>query len=108
MNNIGLIAICLCVILETIEQITYKFSVKIPKKTIMFIFIGIVFHILRLAIWYQVLKIIPIGIALPLTGASYITITLGSDLLFKEKLDTQYWIGVSVIVIGFLIISVNM
>jgi multidrug transporter EmrE-like cation transporter len=89
-----------CILTETMEQISFKLSESAPQKGLFYTGLGIFFYILHMAAWFWVLAILPLGIALPLMGASYITVALASLLLFDEQIHPQRWAGMFLIMLG--------
>lgn len=97
MTYVGIVA---CILLETFEQIAFKISGESPKKNRIFTSAGIVCYVLHMAVWFWVLSVIPLGIALPLMGATYITVALVSRFLFKECIQPRRWAGIALILAG--------
>jgi len=50
------------------------------------------------------LTLVPLGVAMPLMGASYVTTAFASRLLFKENVDGRRWLGIVVITAGLALI----
>ncbi len=99
----------LCIALETLEQIAFKASEsagggaqtdRLAWHPHVFTGLGIVCYILHMAAWFWVLAVLPLGIALPLMGASYVTVALASRLLFAEEIQPQRWVGIALIMAG--------
>ncbi len=104
MNSIAIIPFAVCIFFETFQQICYKQSKKTPKKKILFISLGIAFYLMLLVTWFYLLTMIPLGIATPLMGASYITVTIASKVIFKEQIDFLHWFGIATIIGGLILI----
>ncbi len=104
MPLVALFLLGLCILFETGEQVAYTFSGKLADKKALCIATGVGVHLLKIASWYGVLRIMPLGIATPLMGATYISIPLVSRCLFGEEVNRQRWIGIGIILIGLWLI----
>ncbi len=105
MNPLAFFPLTLCVILETLEQISYNMAGRRSQLRILCIVLGIGLHIVLLGVWFWVLKLLPLGIAMPCLGANYATVALASRFFFKEKIDRWRWLGISIIVLGLVVIG---
>ena len=109
-NFLKLIAILpftICIIFETLQQLSYSLAGKRPNKKIFFFGFGIFFYLIMLLSWYWLLIILPLGIATPLMGASYATVGLASNIFFKEQIDFKHWGGIALIIVGLTLISMS-
>lgn len=89
-----------CIVTETLEQVFFKLSEQSPHRQFLYTSAGVLFYGLHMLAWFWVLTILPLGVALPLMGASYITVALASQLLFGEKIQRQRWMGIFLIIVG--------
>ena len=105
MTIIAALAIAFTILLETTEQLVFKAAAKFTDYRKYLLTLGIVLHTGQLLCWFLVLTLLPLGIAAPLMGATYITVAVGSRLVFGEKLDRRRAIGIAAIVIGLALIS---
>ena len=104
MNPIAIVPFVICIFFETFQQICYKQAKKIPEKKVLFISLGIALYLMLLLAWFYLLTILPLGVATPLMGASYITVTIASKIIFKERIDFLHWVGIMAIMIGLTLI----
>ncbi len=104
MNSIAIIPFAICIFFETFQQICYKQAKKNPEKKVFFISLGITMYLILLLSWFYLLTMIPLGIATPLMGASYITVTIASKIIFKEQISLIHWIGIAAIISGLTLI----
>jgi undecaprenyl phosphate-alpha-L-ara4N flippase subunit ArnE len=107
MNWYALSMMGICILLETAEQLGYNYAGKVPRYRFAWISFSVLMHMSILVFWFWVLTLLPLGIAMPLNGGTYITVALASKALFKEKINTRRWIGIAAIVLGLVLISVN-
>ncbi len=104
MNSIAILPFAICIFFETFQQICYKQAKKTPEKKVLFISLGIAFYLMLLLAWFYLLIMIPLGIATPLMGASYVTVAIASKILFKEQISFLHWFGIAAIIIGLTLI----
>ena len=102
-----ILLVAACIGVETAEQVLYRMGGRCRDRSMRFIGPGIALHFVWLTLWYFVLHAMPLGIALPLMGAQYVTVSLAGKFLFRERVDMQRWIGIAVITIGFVLIAAN-
>ncbi len=94
-----------CLGIETAEQLAFSLAGSRFHQRFLWLAFGISLHLVLVALWCRLLTILPLGVALPLSGASYLTIALASQVWLKERVGRQRWIGVVSMVIGFALIS---
>ncbi len=92
----------LTIIVETAQQMFFKFAGKYPARHLLFNFLGILMYLLFIAIWFRVLKELPLGIALPIMGMNYVAVALAGKWFFQEKITRQRWCGILLIILGLL------
>jgi drug/metabolite transporter (DMT)-like permease len=95
------------VLLETVEQLLYRTAGRDTRRYVPLIAMAIILHLCGMAVWYALLKFLPLGIALPLCGLSYATIALASRYFFAEKVSVRRWLGIAFIIAGFALISLR-
>ncbi len=105
MNPIVLIAISITIVVETLEQLMFKASAKYTNLSHHFLIGGLVLHVVQLISWFFVLALLPLNKAVPILGATYITIAIASKYLFKEQVDRRGWIGIFAIISGLTLIT---
>jgi multidrug transporter EmrE-like cation transporter len=67
--------------------------------------LGIVFVILSLASWLYVLRQVPLSIAFPLSNVVHVLVPLASWIFLGELIDTKRWWGISLVLIGLIIVA---
>ncbi|KZE75016.1 MAG: DMT family transporter [Flavobacterium sp.] len=102
MKNI--VFLLFAILLETIATTMLKasegFTKPIPTAVTLIGYAG-AFYLLSLT-----LRTIPIGIAYALwSGIGIVLVTVAAYFLYKQKLDTPALIGISLIIIGVLVIQ---
>lgn len=98
------ISLLICIIMETFEQVCFKFAAKQPEHAKRWYVSGILGYIFHMVVWFWVLSILPLGFALPLMGASYITVALASQIFLGETITRRRWKGIVLVVIGFALV----
>ena len=107
MKLIAIVPFIICIIFETLQQLSYSLAGKQPDKKFLFFGLGIFFYLTILISWYWLLTILPLGIATPLMGASYATVCLVSSIFLKEQIDFKHWGGIALIIIGLGFVSMS-
>jgi drug/metabolite transporter (DMT)-like permease len=70
-----------------------------------YVWIAIVFVILSLITWLQVLRYLPLSIAFPISQAVHIFVPLGSWLILGENIVTLRWIGIALVSLGLAVVA---
>lgn len=99
------VLIVLCVAAETAQQMFYRAAGLRPRRRWAFISLGVSSYVFEQTCWYLLLRRQELGVVLPLMGASYATIAMGSAWLFKEKITLPQWAGIGCIMAGVILIS---
>ncbi len=107
MKFIAILPFTICIVFETLQQLSYSLAGKKTEKKFIFLGLGIFFYLIMLIAWYWLLTILPLGIATPLMGASYATVCLVSNIFFKEQIDFKHWGGIALIIVGLGFISIS-
>jgi len=66
---------------------------------------GLACYSVSFAIWMRILQETPLSIAFPITALVYISVLLASWAALGEAIQPLRWFGVSVIVLGVLILG---
>jgi undecaprenyl phosphate-alpha-L-ara4N flippase subunit ArnE len=96
-----------CIVGVTIEQLLYRGSTDRTglRKFGGFIAPAIVFHVLRIALWLWLLRRLPLGVALPLTGLTSVTIALAAGYIYREPVGRRRWTGIALVFAGFVMVT---
>lgn len=93
------------ILAETAEQLLFRMAGRRPERSIPYIGTAIGIHIGRLVAWYAALKILLLGVAVPLLAASYLTVALAARLFFNEPVGRRRWIATAIIIAGLVLIG---
>jgi len=101
----------ICVFGIAAGQILFKLSATEFNRTGSLLGSGtLIYFIIALALygittigWVWVLQKIELGKVYPLMALSFVIVPLASHLLLGERFQTQYFIGVAIIVIGIIL-----
>ena len=107
MNPLAVFPLIICISLENLEQLSYGFASKAPARRLVYNSLGVGIHVILFGVWFWLLTLLPLGIAMPLLGANYATVALGSHFLFKEKVSLWRWFGIVMIVAGLAMICAD-
>jgi undecaprenyl phosphate-alpha-L-ara4N flippase subunit ArnE len=105
MNGWAVLTVILCVTMETIEQLCYKRVGHNPSFSKVFVVIAFISDAFKAASWFYLLTLLPLGVALPMMGINFVSISLTSKLIFKEKVDRWRWLGIVLIICGLCLIA---
>ena len=70
-----------------------------------YVWIAIVFVVLSLITWLNVLRYLPLSIAFPISQAVHILVPLGSWLILGENIITLRWIGIAFVSLGLAVVA---
>ena len=70
-----------------------------------YVWIAIVFVIVSLITWLNVLRYLPLSIAFPISQAVHILVPLGSWLILGENIITLRWIGIAFVSLGLAVVA---
>ena len=101
----AVLPLTVCIAVETAEQLAYSRAGSQAHHRLAWTALGVCLHLVLLASWCWLLLLIPLGIATPLTGLSYLTIALASQVVLRERVSRRCWIGVLSIFTGFALIA---
>jgi drug/metabolite transporter (DMT)-like permease len=96
-----------CVLLETSEQTLYRLGGRASGRSGYWGYVApaIGGHVARMALWYLVLKTLPLGEAVPLLGVNYVTIALVGRFVFGERVDGRRWLGTALVAAGIVLVG---
>jgi drug/metabolite transporter (DMT)-like permease len=100
----GLAILC-CVLFDTLQHLCYKIPEHFKTGQALWTALGISLHVAGMIAWFWLLGTVPLGIALPLMGASYVTIAIASSIIFKEQVNRTRWLGILMVAGGVLLIG---
>ncbi|MBU0630000.1 MAG: EamA family transporter [Candidatus Margulisbacteria bacterium] len=69
------------------------------------VFFGFVCFGLSSIFWLVVLSRLPLSLVYPMVSVAYVLVALASMLFFREPVSLVRWIGISVIILGVILIS---
>ncbi|MEW5561721.1 4-amino-4-deoxy-L-arabinose-phosphoundecaprenol flippase subunit ArnE [Enterobacter asburiae] len=58
-----------------------------------------------MALWLVVLQRLPVGIAYPMLSLNFVWVTLAAKFVWKESVSGRHWLGVSLIVLGIIVLG---
>jgi drug/metabolite transporter (DMT)-like permease len=101
----------ICVLGIAAGQILFKLSASTLQRTGSFfdvatlttLFAAFALYGITTIAWVWVLQKIELGKVYPLMALAFVIVPIGSHLIFGEKFQSQYFIGVAVIILGIII-----
>jgi uncharacterized membrane protein len=97
--------IALCVVIETLQHMMYRMAGRHADRYFRFVSLGVCLHLAEQAFWYLLLRVQPLGVVLPLTGASYATVAVAGSWSFGEKITPRRGLGIAFIIVGFVMVA---
>jgi drug/metabolite transporter (DMT)-like permease len=97
-----------CVVFETGQQVAFRLSGRLPAQRWQWLAVGVTCYLVELLFWFRVLQLLPLGVAVPLLSANYVTVSLASYFLFQERLNFQHWAGIACIMTGIALTAQGM
>ncbi len=106
MTLTGFIVVAICIVLETIEQLSFRMAGRRRGMRYFYYAVpGAAVHLLGLAIWFLALKLVPLSVAMPFMAVAYVTVAFASKALFREAITPRRWLGIALVVIGVVLIG---
>lgn len=68
---------------------------------------GLVLFAVSALFWLVVLSRVPLSVAYPSVGMSYVFVVLFSRLWLHEQVPALRWVGVAIVVIGIVIVGLS-
>lgn len=106
----GIFFVLFSVCLESAGQLSLKTSASRVtgaafKETLLAL--GIALFAWEALTWTLALHHIDVSIAYPMSSLSFVVIALCSQLLLKEKITRERWIGIVLIVLGTITVGIS-
>lgn len=112
MSLLQVIALLFCVALIALGQILFKYvsvlSVEANGSNVRVLAwaaVALAVYGAATIIWIYLLRLIPLTKAYPFMALSFVFVPLGAMVLFGERLNTTYALGLALIIAGVLIVS---
>jgi undecaprenyl phosphate-alpha-L-ara4N flippase subunit ArnE len=89
------------------EQLLYRggSTRRGMRKFAGFLLPAIGLHVFRIALWLWLLRRLPLGVALPLTGLASVTIALSAGWIYYEPVNRRRWAGIALVFMGFVLVT---
>jgi drug/metabolite transporter (DMT)-like permease len=105
----------LCVVGLAIGQILFKLSATYLTEAGSFfalkpagtLFTAMVLYATTSIAWVWVLQKVELGRVYPLMALAFILVPIGSHIIFGERFQTQYFVGVALIMSGIIVATVR-
>lgn len=102
-----------CVIGIALGQLMFKFGALTLKnsgslfdpKTFVVLALALALYGFVTILWIYVLQRLELGKVYPLMALAFVIVPIGSYFLFGERFQTQYFIGLFLVVSGIIIIA---
>lgn len=101
----GLLLVILCTVVEGFAQIFLKKSAFATGVRYVWLGLGLGLVILEAALYTGALQLLDVSVAFPIGSLSFVTVTILSQLLLREKITGTRWIGVGLILVGAALVA---
>ena len=81
------------------------FEGLIKALSVPWLYLALCVYALATVFWLYLLQRIPLSLAYPFSAFAMVIVPIAAVLIFGERLNWSYWVGVSLIVIGIIIIA---
>ena len=81
------------------------FEGLIKALSVPWLYLALCVYALATVFWLYLLQRIPLSLAYPFSAFAMVIVPIAAVVLFGERLTWSYWIGVSFIVMGIIIIA---
>jgi drug/metabolite transporter (DMT)-like permease len=105
MTALALLLIGVCIAIETAEQSLYRLAGRRRGRYLAFVIPAVALNLVGLFVWLRVLGWLPLGKALPLLAVNTATVALAGKMLFGEKVNARRWLGILLIMAGFVLVA---
>ncbi len=85
------LGVAVTILLETAQQLAFKHASKSDSPKPRWMLAGAGLYIPQQLCWMFTLTMLPLAIAAPFLGASYVTVPFASSIIFKEKINAKRW-----------------
>ena len=88
-------------------------QVRVPVETVVRaakeprLWLGLTLFGISAVFWLVVLSRVPLSVAYPLVGLSYVLVVLLSKVLLHEQVPVMRWVGVAVIAAGIVLVGIS-
>lgn len=69
------------------------------------VWFGIVLTIVSFVAWIRAIRVIPLSLAFTLSNVVHVFMPLGCWLLLGEAINPRRWLGISLVIVGLLVIA---
>ncbi len=117
--TLGLLLVAVAVFLEALGQICFKLSANNSRHGADLLGVirgslqnhwmvtGVSCFLVEAGIWTIALTKLPLSIAFPAGSVSFVFVALLSFLLLKERVGKRKWAGITLILIGVILVSLR-
>lgn len=97
---LGIFLVILCAFVEGFAQIFLKKSALETFHRHFWIAAGVGLFVVEALIYTGALQLIDVSTAFPLSGLSFVAVTVLSQLMLAENVNSTRWFGVCLILVG--------
>jgi drug/metabolite transporter (DMT)-like permease len=99
-SALGVFLVVLCAFIEGFAQIFLKKSALATFHRHFWVAAGVGLFVVEALVYTGALQLIDVSTAFPLSGLSFVAVTILSQLMLAENITTTRWFGVGLILVG--------
>lgn len=100
----GLLLVLLCTLLEGIGQVFLK-KAALAGQAWQWTVAGLAMFAVQALLYTAALQFLPVNVAYPISALGFIFVTLFSQWLLNERVETRRWHGVLLIISGTFLVA---
>jgi drug/metabolite transporter (DMT)-like permease len=99
-TSLGIFLVIICAFIEGFAQIFLKKSSLATFHRHFWIAAGVALFVVEALVYTGALQLIDVSTAFPLSGLSFVAVTVLSQLFLAENVNSTRWLGVGLILLG--------
>jgi undecaprenyl phosphate-alpha-L-ara4N flippase subunit ArnE len=104
---LGIVLVMICAIIEGFAQIFLKKSALATIGAHYWIAAGVALFVVQAVIYTGALELIDVSTAFPLSGLSFVVVTVLSQFMLAENVTRERWFGVGLILVGAALVAAH-
>ncbi len=101
----GLLIVVACAVIEGLAQVLLKKSTSAGSLARLWLALGVGLFLLEAVLYTAALQFLNVSIAYTVGSLSFVTVTLLSAWLLRERVTRIRWLGVAMILLGAALVA---
>jgi undecaprenyl phosphate-alpha-L-ara4N flippase subunit ArnE len=107
MTPLALLLLGICVATETAQQLCYRMAGRNRQRFFAYVAPAIGIYCVELVCWLTLLRLLPLGVALPARASSYAVIPLAACVVLGERVAARQWVAIGLIAAGVVLVTMH-